>query len=161
MNAPLLDAPVSDLDPAEQTLRYYEYLVASSARMLANVVAMIAAVAGQPVLLHCAAGKDRTGVVSALLLSLLGVGREAIVDDYMASGHSMPRMIERFREWPRYAEHMATVPPELYQADERTIRGFLRHLDERYDGAPGWARSSGLPDDLLARLRTALLRPGP
>lgn len=56
---------------------------------------------------------------------------------------------------------MAAVPPQLYQADEGTIRAFLRHLlDERYDGAADWTRSAGVPGDLLTWLRAGLLRPG-
>lgn len=63
--------------------------------------------------------------------------------------------------WPFYQRHMAAVPPQLYQADEGTIRAFLRHLlDERYDGAADWTRSAGVPGDLLTWLRAGLLRPG-
>jgi protein tyrosine/serine phosphatase len=120
---------------------------------------MIAAVAGAPVVLHCAAGKDRTGVVTALLLSLLGADREEIVADYLATARNMPRIIERFREWPFYQRHMTAAAPQLYQVDEGTIRAFLRHLDERYGGPESWARSAAIPDDLLTRLRSSLLRP--
>jgi protein tyrosine/serine phosphatase len=94
---PLRDAPVSDLDPARPTLHFYQHTLASSAPMLATLIRMLAAVAGQPVVLHCAAGKDRTGVVTALLLELLGVEREAIVRDYLATQHNMGRIVERFR----------------------------------------------------------------
>lgn len=160
LNVPLQDAPVTDLDPAEQTLRFYEHTLASSAQMLAVVVRMLAAVAGEPAVLHCAAGKDRTGVVTALLLSLLDVEREEIVADYLATRHNMPLIIDRFRGWPRYQQHMTSVPPQLYEVDEGTIRAFLRHLDERYDGAAGWARSNSVPGDLLARLGAGLLRLG-
>jgi hypothetical protein len=54
---------------------------------------------------------------------------------------------------------MTQVPPQLYEVDEGTFRAFLRHLDERYGGAAGWAQSAGVPDGLLGQLRAGLLRP--
>jgi hypothetical protein len=115
--------------------------------------------AGRPTVLHCAAGKDRTGLVTALVLRLLGVADEDIIADYLATADNLPRIIERFRGWPRYREHMALVPPEVYQAHEYTIRGFLHGLDERHGGAHGWARSRGIDDDVLQRLSAGLLEP--
>ncbi|MCU1661056.1 MAG: protein tyrosine/serine phosphatase [Pseudonocardia sp.] len=161
LNAPLRDLPVSDLDPREQTLHFYLEHLASPSPTLPMVVALVAAAAGRPTVLHCAAGKDRTGLVTALILRLLGVADEHIVADYLATAHNMPRIVERFAGWPRYRDHMAVVPAEVYQAQEFTIRGFLRGLDEVYGGALGWARSHGVPDAMIARLAAALLEPVP
>jgi protein-tyrosine phosphatase len=160
LNAPLRDLPVSDLPAAEQTLHFYLEHLASPTPMLPTVLRVLAAAAGRPTVLHCAAGKDRTGLVTALVLHLLGVADEDIVADYLATEPNMPRIIERFRGWTRYRDHMATVPPEVYQAQEHTIRGFLHHLDERYGGAAGWARAHGVDADTLDRLRAGLLDHG-
>jgi len=111
--------------------------------------------------LHCAAGKDRTGLVTALTLGLAGVDEDDIVDDYLASAHNMPRIVERFRGWPFYREHMAAVPAEVYQAQERTIRGFLEVLDREWGGAAGWAAARGIPAAVLAELTDGLLEPVP
>ncbi|HJQ47148.1 MAG TPA: tyrosine-protein phosphatase [Amycolatopsis sp.] len=157
LNAPLRDAPVSDLDPAEQTRQFYLQTLTTSGAMLANVVRILAAMAGRSVVLHCAAGKDRTGLVTALVLSLLGVQREEIVRDYLTTQQNMPRIVERFRQWPYYRNHMAAVPPQLYQTDENGIRAFLDHLDKHFNGAQGWARFRGVPDAVLLCLRAGLL----
>lgn len=158
LNAPLRDLPVSDLEPVEQSLHFYLEHLDSPSPTLPILIRVLASVAGRPAVLHCAAGKDRTGLVTALVLRLLGVADEDIVADYLATEHNMPRIVERFRDWPRYRDHMALVPPEVYQAHEHTIRGFLVGLDERYGGARGWARARGIDDAVLAGLADGLLR---
>ncbi|OLT16107.1 hypothetical protein BJF78_15260 [Pseudonocardia sp. CNS-139] len=122
---------------------------------------MVGALAGRPVLLHCAAGKDRTGLVTALLLRLLGVDDDEIVADYLRSGANMPRIVERFRTWARYRDHMAAVPAEVYQAQEHTIRGVLDGLDRLHGGADGWAAARGITAAERRHLREHLLVPAP
>lgn len=159
LNAPLPDAPVSDADPRDQTLRFYLATLDAAGPLLATVVRTIAAMDGRPVIVHCAAGKDRTGLVTALLLRLLGVRAADVVDDYLATAPHLPRIVERLRTWPHYRDHMTRVPPEVYRAEEHTIRGYLRGLHEIHGGATGWARANGVGDDTIRRLRDALLVP--
>ncbi|MCW0216293.1 MAG: tyrosine-protein phosphatase [Pseudonocardia sp.] len=159
LNAPLQDLPVSELPPREQSRLFYLEHLASASSPLATVVRVVSALAGRPVLLHCAAGKDRTGLVTAVLLRLLGVDDDTIVADYLRTGENMPRIVQRFLGWPRYRDHIAAVPAEVYQAEEYTVRGFLRGLDERYGGAAAWAAARGIGGDELARLRRGLLVP--
>jgi protein-tyrosine phosphatase len=102
-------------------------------------------------------GKDRTGLVIALLLRLLGIDDAEIIADYLRTGPAVARMVERLQSWPHYAEHMATVPAEVYAIDEHTITGFLSWLDETYGGAAGWAHARGIADADIAGLREALL----
>jgi len=72
---------------------------------------------------HCAAGKDRTGVLSAILLSLLGVDDELIVADYALSQESMDDVIERLE------------------------------MNECFGGIPGYVKTIGIRDDEIERLR--------
>jgi protein-tyrosine phosphatase len=157
LNAPLRDLPVSDLPPREQSLHFYLEHLASPTSPLSTVIRVISALAGRPILVHCAAGKDRTGLVTALLLRLLGVDDEDIVADYLRTERNMARVIERFRGWPRYRDHMAVVPAEVYQAQEYTIRGFLDGLDHYHGGADAWSHSRGIDEVVLRRLREGLL----
>jgi protein-tyrosine phosphatase len=159
LNAPLRDLPVSDLPPREQNLHFYLEHLASPSPALPMIVRLLAAAAGRPTVLHCAAGKDRTGLVTALVLRLIGVDDEEIVADYLATEHNMPRIRERFLGWSRYAGHMAAVPPEVYQSQEHTIRGFLLALDEEYGGAAGWAAKHGVDRSVLDQLTAGLLEP--
>jgi protein-tyrosine phosphatase len=159
LNAPLHEAPVSDLPPRDQSLALYLDHAGSPQSKVGTVVRIVCALAGRPVLVHCAMGKDRTGLVIALLLRLLGVDDAEIVADYLRTSAAVPRIVERFRSWPHYAEHMASVPSEVYDIDERTITGFLSWLDTAHGGAVGWARARGIADADIARLRAGMLVP--
>lgn len=160
LNAPLPDAPVSDESPDQQTLLFYLANLAAPVSPLPTLLHLLSSVVGRvPTVLHCAAGKDRTGLVTALTLRLVDVEEDAVVDDYLRTGENMARIVQRFRDWPRYRDHMQRVPPEVYRADESTIRGFLRELDSRYGGARGWAAARGVGDDVVDRLARGLLEP--
>ncbi|HVE74813.1 MAG TPA: tyrosine-protein phosphatase [Mycobacteriales bacterium] len=107
-------------------------------------------------LVHCAAGKDRTGVVCALALSLVGVSRDDVVEDYLLTVERIEAIRDRLAASPTYAEEMARRSLAELTPHEKSIRKFLERLD--YLGGPeGWARASGLTDRDVDRLRERLL----
>ncbi|MHC1559085.1 tyrosine-protein phosphatase [Actinomycetospora sp. C-140] len=160
LNAPLREAAPNDEPPARQALLFSLAHLEAPTSVLGSVVRAAAAFAGRPTVVHCAAGKDRTGLVVTLLLALAGVEREAIVADYLASGPNMAAVMARFATWPRYRDHMASVAPEMYMAHESTVRGVLDALDDRFGGAHGWATARGIDAALLARFPELLTEPG-
>ncbi len=159
LNAPLREAAPNDEPADRQALLFSLMHLEAPTSVLGSVVRAAAAFAGRPTVVHCAAGKDRTGLVVTLLLALAGVEREAIVADYLASGPNMAAIMRRFATWPRYAAHMASVAPEMYQAHEGTVRGVLDALDDRYGGVRGWALARGLDAALLDRFPALLTEP--
>jgi protein-tyrosine phosphatase len=82
-----------------------------------------------PLLFNCSAGKDRTGIAAALVLSALGVSRETIAEDYCLTDHALERLIDIFLEDPRHAG-FATVPRELYLP---MLRADAAYLDIMFD----------------------------
>jgi protein-tyrosine phosphatase len=110
-----------------------------------------------PVVVHCTSGKDRTGLVVAVVLGLLGVGEGHVVADFALTGLATERLRADWQAanpgrvpWAAYGE----APPEL-------MRLFLRGLDERYGSLRGYAYDAvGVTDDLVARLRDRLLEKG-
>lgn len=110
-----------------------------------------------PAVFHCAAGKDRTGVVSALLLSLLGVREEVIVADYAASRDALEAIVDRLLASDGYREMLDQLPPDTLHAEPETMERFLERLREAWGGAWGYAREIGVDADDLARLRARLL----
>jgi protein tyrosine/serine phosphatase len=111
-----------------------------------------------PALVHCTAGKDRTGIVTALLLDLLDVEREAVVEDYAATGPAMAVVLERIRASEFFrANGLAGAPTWIFEARPETMRAFLATVDEEYGGTPSWARARGLADEDLEALRAALV----
>ncbi len=122
-----------------------------------SVVAALRVIAGGPSLVHCAAGKDRTGVVVAIALHLAGVPRPEIVADYAATGERLEAILGRLRANPTYAEDLDARPADTHMPRPATMEKFLAILDERHDGPLGWLRQHGWTDDDTTALRAALL----
>lgn len=155
-NVPLIDVDTPEGAPGELTVtQYLSHL--ESDRNLPIAVELVALMLHRPTVLHCAAGKDRTGVVTALLLLLLGVTKEAVIDDYMATAPNMERIVDRFGRWPRYRSNMASLPAEIYRAERHTIEVFVRELQARFGGAVRWAADAGVDPDVIAGARAQLV----
>lgn len=141
---------------SDQVLEHL-YLSCLASDSLPLAIQSIADHASAPVLFHCAAGKDRTGVVAAMVLGLVGVDEEAIVADYLRSAPAMPRMIERFMTWPRYRDHLAAMPPEVYAVEERPIRRLLSTVKETFGGPREWAARNGIAPSTVLHLERLLV----
>ena len=92
---------------------------------IAKVVTVLARTR-DPAVFHCAAGKDRTGVISALLLSLLGVREEVIVADYAATRESLDAIVERLLASDGYQGMFENLPPTRCTPSRRRWRDFSR-----------------------------------
>jgi protein tyrosine/serine phosphatase len=106
-----------------------------------------------PLVFHCIAGKDRTGIVSALTLSLLGVDDDVIADDYALSEEAEPRA------WLYYARRKPDLvrPAGITISPREAMLEFLRELRERHGSVPAYANSIGVTDRHIAALRAHLL----
>jgi protein tyrosine/serine phosphatase len=120
------------------------------------VLDIIAAGDTQPVVFHCAAGKDRTGVLAALVLDAVGVEREAIVADFALTNERLERVGARLRRMPTYANYTGALSNKDMSADPQTMTDVLAALDDRDGGAAGWLLANGLTDAELAALTAAL-----
>ena len=125
----------------------------------ANVARVIQAVVDAPeggVLVHCAGGKDRTGLTVAILLRLSGVGLDEIAADYALSE-------ERLR--PRHERWLAEAADDAERERLRRITatpaasmvGVLEGLERRYGSVEEYLRAGGAPDDVGERVRVRLL----
>lgn len=125
-----------------------------------SLVAAVRAVAVPPgegaVLVHCAAGMDRTGVVVALALDAVGVDREAVVADYAATAERIEGIIARLSASPTYASEVETHSVEEFKPWAETMARFLELVDERHGGAARWLLDHGLSEAELAALRARL-----
>jgi protein-tyrosine phosphatase len=135
--------------------RYLEMLV-EGRDQLGQIVALAAD--ESPILFHCAAGKDRTGVVAALLLGLLDVTPEDIADDYHLSAASMVAMSAWVRAtYPDAADAMTNQPAEYLEAPADAMLAFLDRIEEEHGSMRGLARDLGIADQVIARLQATLL----
>jgi protein-tyrosine phosphatase len=109
-------------------------------------------------IVHCAAGKDRTGVIAALALVAAGVEPEAIVADYMATADRMEAIIERLSRSRTYASDVNSRPVRAHLPREETMKAFLEQLHVRYGGLPPWLAGNGFTGDEFSLLRAKLLQ---
>ena len=105
---------------------------------------------------HCAAGKDRTGVVVALSLAVAGVSHEEIVADYAMTAEVIDALVAKLAASPTYTEDMERRDVARHAPRPETMRRVLALLDERYGGPAGWLRDHGFGDDEQAALRARL-----
>lgn len=153
----LLGSEQIDLSALPDSLgeMYVQSLVANKVQFR-DVFAMIASQRDGAVLFHCTAGKDRTGMVAAILLSLAGVTREDIIHNYAVSAHYLgqmtsqsSQMADMLRANPKIAALMGSPPEAMEQ--------FLDALEKSHGGARAYLRSIGLGDD---EVRSLLVRLG-
>jgi len=108
-------------------------------------------------IVHCAAGKDRTGVLTALVLEVAGVTREAIIADYVATGERLERVLARLRASDTYRADLDSRPADAHLPRPEYMAGFLRSLDDRYGGPLGWLARHGWSEHDHRALRARLL----
>jgi protein-tyrosine phosphatase len=155
VNLPLLSALRPGTAPAESLTGLYLLLLDHASMHLLELVREVSTARGAT-LIHCAAGKDRTGVSIALVLRLVGVSREDVVADFLQSEHAAQAISSRLLKLPG-REHRAALPPEFLAVPVEAIEGVLDVWDEHEGGVHGWFCSIGGSDDLVEQLRRTLL----
>ena len=145
-------------DADNPTVGYYlGYLRDRPDSVVAALRAMAEPDSGGATVVHCAAGKDRTGTVVALALSAVGVPRDAIVADYVATGDQLGAVLGRLRGSTTYLADLDDMPDDVHRPRARTMQRFLEILDERFGGPVGWLEAAGFAADDVAALRARLV----
>ena len=145
-------AQAADLTLADR----YSLMAEFAADRIAGVITCLAMASG-PAVFHCAAGKDRTGVISAMLLGLLDVPDEVIVADYAATQENLDAIVDRLMSLDGYKQMLASLPPDTLHAKPETMVTLLERLTTRFGSIEGYVRQAGVSDDAIARLRTVLI----
>jgi protein tyrosine/serine phosphatase len=111
-----------------------------------------------PVVYHCTAGKDRTGIVTAMLLGLLGVDDATIAADYHETTANMVPIIARMRSAQVYKDNgLAYAPDWIFESEPETMLAFLTRMTQRYGSAEAWALGRGLSPAEIVSIRADLL----
>jgi protein-tyrosine phosphatase len=164
-----VDLPLTDVLPSTEEMpswreasyvaaRYVD-MVTRGAPALTAAFEVLGTTGSLPAVFHCSAGKDRTGVLSALILAFMGVPDETIVEDYTLSAEAMVRLLEHLKaEYPDAAEEVERHAPAVLQVMPETMEEFLAALGSGYGGYDALADSLGVTD-AVARLRRAVLVP--
>jgi protein tyrosine/serine phosphatase len=134
----------------------YVFLTQLAGERIGRVITTIAQ-ADAGAVFHCAAGKDRTGVISAILLGLLGVSDEVIVADYVATRENLDAIVDRLNALEGYRTMLAALPPDTMHADPETMMEFLDRLRAAHGSYADYVRGTGVTAASVDRLRDRLL----
>ena len=144
-------------NPATWWLGHYALLLDEHRSQVCDAVATVVDPDNWPVLFHCAGGKDRTGVVAGLVLSLAGVPSAIIAEDYALSAHYLldrfiavtpPQELPINFGWRKYQQEYC--PPEA-------MRKTLKHVESMYGGAEAYLVGGGVSQAQIDSLRSAFL----
>ena len=153
-----IDNPPSLTDP-EHIADMYDAMIGRGRAQIADALGIVATHIGDgPVLVHCAFGKDRTGLVVGIVQAAIGVGADAIADDY----HRSDRPSRQRREW-MIAEPLdddppvARAPAYLFSAPRGAMQVLLERVAARHGSVQGWISEFPVPARIVERLSAALV----
>jgi len=154
-----VDNPPSNFDQAVDLVDLYEDMVERGSSQLVRAVDTIAEhIVDGPVLVHCVAGKDRTGLIVALIQGALGVTLESVVEEYALSDDP-----SRHRRLMMIADPKAGDPPVhrspelLWTAPAEVMALYARRIVHRYGSLTAWASGIGVTEATLDTLRERLI----
>ena len=146
--------------PADSSIRLstmYSTVLDERGEMIKTILETVSQPGTLPAVFHCTAGKDRTGVLAALLLSIAGVPRDRIVEDYTLSARflygtsTVPPDGSGASKFPPFKEYQAMwCPPNAMGLT-------LDHLESKYGGIEAYVISIGVDGDTLLRIRDSLV----
>jgi protein-tyrosine phosphatase len=138
--------------------QYLEMLDESGDQILA-ALRVLATPDALPAVFHCTAGKDRTGLLSAIVLSLVGVAEDAVVADYALSAAAMGRLRQKIiRKYPESEERLNSIDG-VFTAEPEKMRVLLDYARSRYGSMESYVEALGAEPMLVSGLRASLLEP--
>ena len=158
-----LTPPAAGIDESgRQTnvlLELYKLALANRQSAIRDVIATIAEAPEGAVLFHCTAGKDRTGIIAALLLAAHGVDAQTIGEDYAVTAQMIAPMIDDLIAGAQARGADVAAFRLLLGSAPETMAAFLEHLDESYGGAETYLASAGITSEQRERLRQRFVAP--
>lgn len=145
---------------AAGTAERYLRILEGSGQQVAGLVRLLASDV-YPAVVHCAAGKDRTGIAAAVVLSLLDVDQEDIARDYGLSSLYLGPIVERMRHMPGYRKIVGKLPLESFNTHPETMVLFLERVRRGYGSVQGFLQGHAVDAATILRLRDHLLEGDP
>lgn len=133
----------------------YQGIARQRSERIAAAINEMAKVENMPLIFHCAAGKDRTGITAATIYSILGVDRETIVADYVMTDEALQLLLAGLTDEER--AQAALVSEGFMRAEAVTITLFLDTLDSEFGSPEEWMLQAGATEESFNRLREVML----
>ena len=143
-------------DIADPLLGFYIKTLANRQTAIRNVLEAIATSADGTVMFHCTAGKDRTGLIAALLLGMADVQDDDIISDYARTKHLIADLVHEFLELARNNGADLNSYRRLLDCQPDTMRNVVTHIRDCYTSVPEYLTAIGLDSDIKDRLKQRL-----
>lgn len=140
----------------------YLFMLEQGAGAFVEALTLLSTPDHLPALFHCAVGKDRTGVLAALVLTLVGVPEDQVAADYARSHPGMVALTHWAEQHePDYGHYLRQHHPDddLPWTTAEMMHDFLALVADRHGSLEAFLTSAGLPDDVPPRLRDLLVAP--
>ncbi len=166
-HAPMLDnlrlrPPTGDQPPPTPDVlppgEFYMHILEEFKRSVGQTFKLLASEDALPAVFHCTGGRDRTGMVAALMLELVGVEDEVIINDYLLTRKASARTMSWVEaNEPEFAALVALIPPEARELRGDVILGFLERVRAAYGSSAGFLSSVGVTTAEQESLRRRLV----
>jgi protein-tyrosine phosphatase len=157
---PLVDPSRSNWQPLEASASLaerYQFMLETAGDQFVLALRVIAADERRPLVFQCMAGKDRTGLLAAVLLGLLGVDDDAIVADYERTSDALPAMMARWEARGGLGQYDPEVIKPYLTAEAATMRHALGAVYDAHGSIEQYVLDHGLGTDEVAHLRATLV----
>jgi protein-tyrosine phosphatase len=145
-------------DPEEHLADIYKIMLELGATTMRDIVERLAQGEAFPAIFFCMAGKDRTGFVAAVLLSLLGVSDDDIADDFALSGDEVVALVRWLRTREDFENHpMMNQTDDLLRSPRGAMELFLSRTLVEHGGLHEWVLTLDVPNESIDSLRAQLL----
>ena len=126
-------------------------------KRLLKALEIIAVVDNYPLVFHCSVGKDRSGILAAVILGTLDITDEDIITDYILSAKSMKAIMNRVFSDPEVPEYVKTLPGYTWEAVPESMVIFLAGIRQEYGSIREYVQKQGADSSSFSRLENALL----
>lgn len=162
VNLPLFDAlsPAAlaevEVPDGHPLLAMYITAIETRGPAICTILTRLAQVEAGTVMFNCTAGKDRTGIIAALLLGLAGTAPADIIEDYTLTAAHIPDLVAGFLSRARANGGDVESYATLLESPSEAMAGMLAHIDGKYGSVMGYFDDIAVPNDVLARLQARL-----
>ena len=148
-----IEPPTSGGNAEGRLSEIYQWILFNAGRLMAQAFNTLAQEVNQPALFHCSAGKDRTGVLGATILSVLGVSRDDIVADFLMTNEVIDGILARLKKIPGY-QHATR---DGIMAPQPAIEKFLDVTQSEFGGSDAYLLHHGVQQKVIDGFRESML----
>ena len=145
--------PTSGEEVEKRLTDMYQWILMNAGALVAQAFATLAQPVNHPALFHCSAGKDRTGVLAATTLDVLGVAREQIVEDFLATNEVIDAILDRLKRMPGFANSTR----EGIMAPRVAIEKYLDGTQSEFGGSEPFLLHHGVYQSTIDNFRESML----